>query len=76
MSSDEIKKLLRAVPFQPFTVHLVSDKTFPIPHPDFALLTPTGRTLFVASAGSDAVDILDVPLIARVQIHEGSKAGS
>jgi hypothetical protein len=74
VSADELKKLLHAVPFQPFTVHTVSDKAFPVPHPEYGHVTPNGRLMIVSSQHSEAVDILDVPLIARVQLNGNSKA--
>ncbi len=69
MSADELRRLLGAVPFRPFTVYLPSEKAFRIPHSDFALLTPNGRTFIVSQEQSDAVDILDVPLITRVEVE-------
>ena len=76
MHADEIKKLLKAAPFQPFTVYLPSEKSFHIPHPDFALLTPNGRTLVVAPVGNGGVDILDVPLIERLEVNQTSATES
>jgi hypothetical protein len=76
MHADEIRKMLQATPFQPFKVYLPSDKSFSVPHPDFAWLTPNGRTLIVAPAGSGGVDMLDVPLIARVEVQQKSTTGS
>jgi hypothetical protein len=76
MSADELRRLLNAVPFRPFTVSLPSDKPFRIPHPDFALVTPNGRTMIVAQEQSDAVDILDVPLITRLEVEAQRAAES
>jgi len=76
MSADDLRNLLNAVPFRPFTVFLPSEKAFRIPHPDFALVTPRGRTMVVAQEQSDAVDILDVPLITRVEVQAGRGAES
>jgi hypothetical protein len=76
MNADELKQLLHATPFRPFTVYLASDKAFPIRHPDFAALTPKGRTLIVMHAEDEAFDILDVPLIARVEVHGANRAGA
>ena len=76
MSVDELKRLLNAVPFRPFTVYMPSDTSFRIPHPDFALLTPNGRTMVVAHEQSDAVDILDVPLITRLEVEAQRAAES
>jgi hypothetical protein len=72
MHADEIKKVLRATPFQPFRVFLPSDKSFSVPHPDFAWLTPNGRTLIIAPVGSGGVDMLDVPVITRVEIQQAT----
>jgi hypothetical protein len=72
MHADEIRQLLHASPFRPFTVYLASEKSFVIPHQDFAWLTPKGRTLVVSVADKEAVDLLDVALIARVEVQEQS----
>lgn len=69
MSADELKRLLNAVPFRPFAVYLPSEKTFRIPHSDFASLAPNGRTLIIWIQNSGAFDILDVPLITRVEVE-------
>jgi hypothetical protein len=70
MRADEIRPLLHATPFRPFTVFLPSEKPFPVPHQDFAILTPKGRTMIVAQSDKEAVDLLDVALIARVEVQE------
>jgi hypothetical protein len=69
MSADELRRLLNAVPFRPFTVYLPSEKTFSVPHSDFASLAPNGRTLIIWLQNSGAFDILDVPLITRLEVE-------
>ena len=76
MSADELKKLINARPFRPFTVFMPNDKSFRIPHSEFVLLTPTGRTMIVSQANSDAVDILDVPLITRIEVEAAKRKDS
>ena len=76
MSADELKQLLRAAPFRPLTVFLPNDRAFPVPHPDFAVLTPRGRTLILLHRDDDAVDLLDVPLITRVEVHDPAASHS
>jgi hypothetical protein len=68
MSADELKRLLDARPFKPFTVFVPQGTGFEVPHPEFAWLTPTGRTLIVGRADQDGVDLLDVPLITQVKV--------
>ncbi|PAW83803.1 MAG: hypothetical protein B9S33_13030 [Pedosphaera sp. Tous-C6FEB] len=60
--------MLRAAPFRPFSVVLISEKSYHIPHPDFAFLNPSGQVLIVAKAENSSFDILDVPLIARIEV--------
>jgi hypothetical protein len=69
MAPNELKTLLQSRPFKPFTVFLPNGAGFEIPHPEFAWLTPTGRTLIVGKAKEDGVDMLEVPLITRVQVN-------
>ncbi|MBI4324490.1 MAG: hypothetical protein HY674_04430 [Chloroflexi bacterium] len=72
MTSEELRQLLRASAFRPFTVH-TTDGSFLVPHPEFAAMTPPGRTLIVFHKNDNAYDILDVDLIARVEVHEPKK---
>ena len=69
MNVDELKKLLRASSFRPFTIYTISEKAYHIPHPEFAWLTPQGDTLFVGHSGEGGADVLDVPLIARADFQ-------
>jgi hypothetical protein len=47
MITEEIKNLLRATPFIPFTIHVSNGTTFEVPHPDFAFVSPNGMVVFV-----------------------------
>ena len=69
MSADELRNLLNAVPFRPFTVCLECDRAFRITDPEFVMLTPEAQTLVVSQDLSDAVEVLDVALISRVEIE-------
>ena len=73
MNAEEIRQLLHATPFKPFTVYMASDKAFFVPHQEFALLTPKGRTLVISHHDKDALDLLDVTLISRVEVREQTK---
>ena len=72
MNAAELRHLLHATPFRPFTVYLASEKAFAVPHTDFAALSPAGRTLIVFRKEDGAFDILDVPLIARLEVQEAA----
>jgi hypothetical protein len=76
MHADELKLLLHDTPFRPFTLYLPSEKSFHVPHQDFAWLTPKGRTLVVAEAESGGVHLLDVAMITRVEAQDAPQRNS
>ena len=41
-------------------------------YPDFAVLTPPGRTMIVFHTEDHRFDLLDVPLITRVELQEAA----
>jgi len=40
---EEIRELLRASPFRPFTIIAASGQKYRVPHPDFCHVTPSGE---------------------------------
>jgi hypothetical protein len=66
---EKVRSLLRTTPFRPFTVHTPDGRAFKVPHPDFAMLSGTGRLLHVAQPDSDDEDIIDVALITDIAVH-------
>lgn len=74
MHVEEIKKLLHSEPFKPFTVYMPNDRAFQIPHPEFAWVTPNGRTMFIASENDTGTDMLEIPLIVRIQVKEQKRS--
>lgn len=67
MRIEEVRNLLRAQPFRPFTIHLPEGRTVRVVHHDFALLSPDGRTL-LAYGPDNAFNMIDVMLIASIEV--------
>jgi hypothetical protein len=67
MRHEELRKLLRAQPFQPFTIHLPEGRKVPIVHYDFAVLSPDGRTLLAYEPDS-SFNMIDVMLIGSIEV--------
>jgi hypothetical protein len=74
-TAEELRRLLKASPFSPFTIY-TGEKAFLVPIPQFAWLSPRGRTLIVGNAPDKGFDIVDVPLISRIEIHDPTKSAS
>jgi hypothetical protein len=69
VTADDIRQALRAVPFQPFRLHLVDQRRFEVRHRDFAMLSPKGRSLvFYPILKEGAWEVLDVAMIASIEM--------
>jgi hypothetical protein len=74
MHKEELRKLLREIPFRPFRVYTTDGTTIPVWNPDFAYLSPDGRTLFVYQKDY-SFNMFDVALIPRFAFDSPSEAG-
>jgi hypothetical protein len=71
---EQVRNVMHAVPFQPFTVHLVDGRRYLVKHPDFIAIptTPRGRDLTVHD--DDGPHLIDLNLV--VELHaEPAAAG-
>lgn len=64
----ELKKILSAKPFVPFTVIMSDGTHFTVKHPEMALLTKL--FLYVATDDGDTADHLYLLHVTRIQIQE------
>jgi len=67
MRVEELRTLLKAREFRPFTLHTPDGAAVYVWHPDFALLSPDGRTLWVYQRDYSC-EMLDVMLITRCSV--------
>jgi hypothetical protein len=67
MHHEELRKLLRAQPFQAFTIHLPEGRHVQVVHHDFAVLAPNGRTLLAYEPDS-SFHMIDVLLISSIDV--------
>jgi hypothetical protein len=67
---NELRELLQARPFHPLTIRMGSNKTYSIPHPEFAALSPEGETLIVWLSREGGANMVDVSLIESVEVRK------
>jgi hypothetical protein len=67
MKISEIRNLLDAEPFRPFTIRVADGGRIRVVHPDFVALAPSGREMSVYHPDGDH-QIIDVPLATRLEI--------
>jgi hypothetical protein len=65
--------MYRAAPSRPFTIRIADGREFPIPHPDFLSLSPTGRTAVIFHDDGSA-SIVDLMLMTELVLSEPSTA--
>ena len=68
MTIDQVRKLHRAVPFQPFEIHLADSRAFAVDHPELLAVIPPGRTIVVGLADGTA-EILDLLLVTSLTLR-------
>ena len=65
MMTEQLVVAKRAVPFQPFTIHLIEGPPVKVTHPEFVLLTHRGKTV-VVNTPDDRLRIIDTSLIDQL----------
>ncbi len=73
--TDEVRKLLHAVPFQPFLVKTSDGKQYRVKHPDFVAISPKGGrlTLFDDEETTTTVSALHIVAVEPVRAKARSR---
>lgn len=72
MTTEQFRKLLAAKPFRPFTLCTGDGERVHVPHPEFALLSPGGRTVVVV-AGDEEFEIVDLMLVTAMEVRAAAR---
>jgi hypothetical protein len=78
MKLEELREVMHAAPFQPFTIHVADGRSLAVPHPDFIAIMGTDRSIVVTSSSKKmpSFSIVDVPLITQLEVHGVQPNGS
>jgi hypothetical protein len=71
MTVEQLKTVIEAQRFRPFTIRMGDGRQFHVPHRDFVSRSPTGRTVIVYGE-DDSFSILDLLLMTKLQVHPRS----
>ena len=69
MTIQQLRAAHHAAPFRPYNVHMANGRAFPIPHPDFLSMSPTGRTVIIYQENDD-LSILDLLLMTEIEMTQ------
>lgn len=75
MTTDQFRNALRAKPFRPFDLKTGDGAHYVVNHPETALLTQGGRTVFINTGGED-VAILDLLLVHAIEFANPSASAN
>jgi hypothetical protein len=70
MTTEQIRRLYDAKPFSPFVLHLADSREIPVPHRDFILISPSGRTV-VVTHDDNTFEVIDLLLVTSVATTNG-----
>ncbi len=73
MTSERIRQLWKAEPFQKFTMHLADGRKIPVLHREFLAISPSGRTVNVYQP-DDSLNIVDLLLVTDVEIRTNGRS--
>ena len=69
MTIQQLRAAHKAMPFRPFIVHMADGRQFPVPHPDFLFMSPSGRTVIICDEGEgEDFSILDLLLTTEIEM--------
>lgn len=74
MTSEQLKATIRQQPFRPFTIRMVDGLAFTVTHPDFVMVSPTGRTAILFEP-DDSYRVVDLMLMNELEVPANKNAG-
>jgi hypothetical protein len=71
MTIDELRRVHRAQPFEPFILCLADGRSLVVAHPEAMAFSPTGRTVFVYPPDGNFA-IVDLLLVTSILINRAN----
>lgn len=66
MTIEQVRAAYNNQPFQPFVIHLADGREILVPHRDFMLTVPSGRTIIVVKP-DDSWNVIDLLLVTDLE---------
>ncbi len=70
MTIEQLRKVHRTQPFEPFVLRTADGREFEVNHPEVLSISPVGRTIVVMTPDG-AHDVIDLLLVASLHITDG-----
>ena len=72
MNIEQLRKLVRAQPFQPFTICLADGREFRIPHPECVMISPEATRSFGVAGPKEDYRIVNLLLVSSLDFVDGN----
>ena len=66
MTTEQLRKMHQARPFQPFDIHLADGRSLPVKHPEFLSFSQSGRTIGVG-VDEGTIEVVDLLLVTSLK---------
>lgn len=70
MTSDELRKAIKAQPFIPFRIHMGGSRALTVLHPEYVMIAPSGRTAAIYPHSTDeepGLEVIDVFMVQSIE---------
>jgi len=68
MTTDQLRNIWKAEPFQPFIIHLADGRQVKVVHPDFLSRSPSGRSIIVYQP-DESFNVIDLLLVTDLEVN-------
>jgi len=68
MTIEQLKRFCEATPFQAFVMHLADGREVSVPHREFIMPSPAGRTVAVYQADG-TLNVIDLLLVTDIEMR-------
>ena len=75
MNIDQLRKAVRAQPFQPFTICLADGRKLFVPHPECVMIAPDATRAFGVAGPKEAYRIVNLLLVSSLDFSNGKRPG-
>ena len=71
MTSDKLREVLRAEPFNPFVVHMADGRALTVNHPELMAISPSGRIAYLFETGDrhDSGHHIEILMITSIEVR-------
>ncbi len=72
MNVEQIRTAIRSQPFRPFRLRTADGREHAVGHPDFLMISPSGRSVVLADT-EDSFEIIDLLLVASLHFERNGQ---